>query len=136
MSHEAIAQTVDTLLDILGDLGLPLTGPARLAVRGVESLRRSQEAQRRLAELLRQAEEDFQREAARQGLDPSFQWVASLPLHNLDTFREAVKCLLVAWSERALEERLAQEFTCIPGIRERDRARALALYLTCLLYTS
>ncbi|MDW8065983.1 MAG: hypothetical protein RMK32_10195, partial [Anaerolineae bacterium] len=75
---------------------------------------------------------DFQREAARQGLRSSAQWVASFPLHNLSTFRQAVECLLVAWSERALEERLAQEFTRIPGIRERDRARALALYLTCL----
>ncbi|MDW8101246.1 MAG: hypothetical protein RML36_17395, partial [Anaerolineae bacterium] len=43
-----------------------------------------------------------------------------------------MECLRDAWSERALEERLAQEFTRIPGIRERDRARALALYLTCL----
>ncbi|MBC7227400.1 MAG: hypothetical protein H5T61_09210 [Thermoflexales bacterium] len=93
MSHKDVAQAVDTFLEVLGDLGVPLTGPARRAVRGVESLRRSEDARHRLADLLQGAEEDFRQKAQQQGLAPVADWVASLPVHDLPTFRQAVEHL-------------------------------------------
>ncbi|HXF69903.1 MAG TPA: tetratricopeptide repeat protein [Thermoflexus sp.] len=132
MSHEAIAKAIDALLDVLGALGVPGTPIARRAVQGVESLRRSQEARRRLEERLQEAEADFREQAAREGLGAFADWVGSLPVHDLLTFRQALERLRERWDEQALAERLAEEFARIPNVREADRARALALYMTCL----
>jgi tetratricopeptide (TPR) repeat protein len=132
MSHEAIAQAVDVLLDVLGAVGVPGTSVARRAIRGVESLRQSQAARQRLEELLKQAEEDFIQQARKEGLERAAQWVASLPIQNLPTFRQALESLRERWNEEALTDRLAKEFAQAPGIQEEQKARALALYLTCL----
>jgi len=132
MSHEAIAQAVDVLLDVLGAVGVPGTSVARRAIRGVESLRQSQAARQRLEELLKQAEEDFIQQARKDGLERVAQWVASLPIHNLPTFRQALESLRECWNEKALTDRLAKEFAQAPGIQEEQKARALALYLACL----
>jgi len=132
MSHETVARIIEALLEVLGDVGVPGASAARLAIRGVESLRKSQAARRRLEELLQQAEEDFLQEARREGLEPVAQWVTSLPLQNLPTFRQALKDLRTHWDEESLTDRLAGEFARIPAIREAQKARALALYMTCL----
>ena len=127
MSHEAIATIVDVLLEVLGALGVPGTSVARRAVGGVESLRRSQAARQRLEELLRQAEEDFLREAKTQGLEAVAQWITSLPVQNLLTFRQALESLRTRWDEGALTEHLAQEFARFRGVSTEQQARALAL---------
>jgi hypothetical protein len=67
MSLETVARIIEALLEVLGDVGVPGASAARLAIRGVESLRKSQAARRRLEELLQQAEEDFLQEARREG---------------------------------------------------------------------
>ena len=132
MPHETIAKAVDVLLEVLGTLDVPGISLARRAVGGVESLRRSQAARQHLEELLRQAEEDFLREARNQGLGPVTQWVTSLPVQNLPTFRQALESLRTRWDEGALTEHLAQEFARFRGVSTEQRARALALYMTCL----
>jgi tetratricopeptide (TPR) repeat protein len=132
MSHETVARIIEALLEVLGDVGVPGASAARLAIRGVESLRKSQAARRRLEELLQQAEEDFLQEARREGLEPVAQWVTSLPLQNLPAFRQALEDLRTHWDEESLTDRLAGEFARIPAIREAQKARALALYMTCL----
>ena len=132
MSHETVARIIEALLEVLGDVGVPGASAARLAIRGVESLRKSQAARRRLEELLQQAEEDFLQEAQREGLEPVAQWVTSLPLQNLPAFRQALEDLRTHWDEESLTDRLAGEFARIPAIREAQKARALALYMTCL----
>jgi tetratricopeptide (TPR) repeat protein len=132
MSHETVARIIEALLEVLGDVGVPGASAARLAIRGVESLRKSQAARRHLEELLQQAEEDFLQEARREGLEPVAQWVTSLPLQNLPAFRQALEDLRTHWDEESLTDRLAGEFARIPAIREAQKARALALYMTCL----
>jgi tetratricopeptide (TPR) repeat protein len=132
MPHETVAQAVDVLLEVLGALGVPGTSLARRAVGGVESLRRSQAARQHLEGLLQEAEEDFVHQARQQGLETVAQWVASLPVQNLLTFRQALEGLRTHWDERALTERLAQEFARLPGVPTEQQARALALYLACL----
>jgi tetratricopeptide (TPR) repeat protein len=132
MPHETVAQAVDVLLEVLGALGVPGTSLARRAVGGVESLRRSQAARQHLEGLLQEAEEDFVHQARQQGLETVAQWVASLPVQNLPTFRQALEGLRTHWDERALTERLAQEFARLPGVPTEQQARALALYLACL----
>lgn len=132
MSHETVARIIEALLEVLGDVGVPGASAARLAIRGVESLRKSQAARRRLEELLQQAEEDFLQEARREGLEPVARWVTSLPLQNLPAFRQALEDLRTHWDEESLTDRLAGEFARIPAIREAQKARALALYMTCL----
>jgi tetratricopeptide (TPR) repeat protein len=132
MPHETVAQAADVLLEVLGALGVPGTPLARRAVGGVESLRRSQAARQRLEGLLQEAEEDFVHQAREQGLETVAQWVASLPVRNLPTFRQALESLRTHWDERALTERLAQEFARLPGVPKKEQARALALYLACL----
>jgi tetratricopeptide (TPR) repeat protein len=132
MPHETVAQAADVLLEVLGALGVPGTPLARRAVGGVESLRRSQAARQRLEGLLQEAEGDFVQQARQQGLETVAQWVASLPVRNLPTFRQALESLRTHWDERALTERLAQEFARLPGVPTEQQARALALYLACL----
>jgi len=102
MSHETVARIIEALLEVLGDVGVPGASAARLAIRGVESLRKSQAARRRLEELLQQAEEDFLQEAQREGLEPVAQWVTSLPLQNLPAFRQALEDLRTHWDEESL----------------------------------
>jgi tetratricopeptide (TPR) repeat protein len=132
MPHETVAQAADVLLEVLGALGVPGTSLARRAVGGVESLRRSQAARQRLEGLLQEAEEDFVQQAREQGLETVAQWVASLPVQNLPTFRQALESLRTHWDEGELTERLAQEFARLPGVPTEQQARALALYLACL----
>ncbi len=132
MPHETIAKAVDVLLDVLGALDVPGTSLARRAVGGVESLRRSQAARQRLEGLLQEAEEDFVRQARQQGLEDAAAWVASLPVRNLPTFRQALESLRTHWDEGALTERLAQEFARLTDIPKKEQTRALALYLVCL----
>ena len=132
MPHETVAQAADVLLEVLGALGVPGTPLARRAVGGVESLRRSQAARQHLEGLLQEAEEDFVHQARQQGLETVAQWVASLPVQNLPTFRQALESLRTHWDEGALTERLAQEFARLPDGPKKEQARALALYLACL----
>jgi len=132
MPHETVAKVVDDLLEVLGALGVPGTPLARRAVGGVESLRRSQAARQRLEGLLQEAEEDFVHQAREQGLETVAQWVASLPVQNLPTFRQALESLRTHWGEGELTERLAQDFARLPGVPKKEQARALALYLACL----
>jgi tetratricopeptide (TPR) repeat protein len=139
MPRDHLRLTADVLLDVWKELG-PLVGIAPLpgaplirhALDALESLLKSQDARRRLEELLQQAEEDFLQEARREGLEPVAQWVTSLPLQNLPAFRQALEDLRTHWDEESLTDRLAGEFARIPAIREAQKARALALYMTCL----
>jgi hypothetical protein len=80
----------------------------------------------------KKAEEDFVQQARQQGLETVAQWVASLPVQNLPTFRQALESLRTHWDEGELTERLAQEFARLPGVPKKEQARALALYLACL----
>ncbi len=68
LTHSQIAQTAGIFLEVLGDLGLPGTGIARLAIKGIESVCTSREAQEKLTRLLEQAEEEFLKEARQQGM--------------------------------------------------------------------
>jgi hypothetical protein len=128
MSRDHLRLTADVLLDVWKELG-PLVGIAPLpgaplirhALDALESLRKSQDARRRLEELLQQAEEDFLKEARREGLEPVAQWVTSLPLQNLPSFRQALEDLRTHWDEESLTDRLAGEFARIPAIRRRKR---------------
>ena len=139
MPRDHLRLTADVLLDVWKELG-PLVGIAPLpgaplirhALDALESLRKSQDARRRPEELLQQAEEDFLQEARREGLESVAQWVTSLPLQNLPAFRQALEDLRTHWDEESLTDRLAGEFARIPAIREAQKARALALYMTCL----
>jgi hypothetical protein len=129
MPRDHLRLAVDALIDVWKELG-PLVGISLFpgaaliphALGALEILRNPPPA-RRLESLLEQAERDFLQQAPAQGLGPVAQWVASLPLHNLQTFRRALQ---------ALRDRLAQELARIPGLHEGERARALALYLDCL----
>jgi tetratricopeptide (TPR) repeat protein len=139
MPHDHLRLTADVLLDVWKELGplvgiepLPGASLIRHALAALESLRKSQDARQRLEELLQQAEEDFLQEARREGLEPVAQWVTSLPLQNLPAFRQALEDLRTHWDEESLTDRLAGEFARIPAIREAQKARALALYMTCL----
>jgi len=83
--------------------------------------------------LLHAAEEDFIREAKKQGLEQVAQWVTSFPIQNLPAFRQALERLREG-DEKTLVERLAQEFDRIPAIQQEQKAYAIALYLD-VLYT-
>ncbi len=132
MPSEAIAQAMDALLGILGALGVPGAPVAQHAGKAIESLRQSREARARFEDLLRKAEEEFIREARAAGLEPVAQWVISLPIQNLPTFRQALERLQAHWDEESLIAVLARELAAIPGVSSEDRARALALYMACL----
>jgi hypothetical protein len=67
------------------------------------------------------AEEDFVQQARQQGLETVAQWVASLPVQNLPTFRQALEGLRTHWDEGELTERLAQEFARLPGVPTNSR---------------
>jgi hypothetical protein len=139
MPRDHLRLTADVLLDVWKELG-PLVGIAPLpgaplirhALDALESLRKSQDARRRLEDLLQQAEQEFLREAPGQGLDRVADWVRQLPLHDLDSFRQALEALRDHWDEQALRDRLAQELARIPNLGPGEQARALALYLDCL----
>ncbi|WP_322794799.1 tetratricopeptide repeat protein [Thermoflexus sp.] len=139
MPRDHLRLTADVLLDVWKELG-PLVGIAPLpgaplirhALDALESLRKSQDARRRLEDLLGQAEQEFLREAPGQGLDRVADWVRQLPFHDLDSFRQALKALRDHWDEQALRDRLAQELARIPNLGPGEQARALALYLDCL----
>jgi hypothetical protein len=139
MPRDHLRLTADVLLDVWKELG-PLVGIAPLpgaplirhALDALESLRKSQDARRRLEDLLGQAEQEFLREAPGQGLDRVADWVRQLPFHDLDSFRQALKALRDHWDEQDLRNRLAQELARIPNLGPGEQARALALYLDCL----
>jgi tetratricopeptide (TPR) repeat protein len=139
MPRDHLRLTADVLLDVWKELG-PLVGIAPLpgaplirhALDALESLRKSQDARRRLEDLLGQAEQEFLREAPGQGLDRVADWVRQLPFHDLDSFRRALEALRDHWNEEALRDRLAQELARIPNLGPGEQARALALYLDCL----
>ncbi len=132
MLQETVAKTVDTVLEVLGTLGVPGTKIAQLAVKGVESLRRDDATRERLCQLVREAEEDFVTAAREAGLGRASGWVGNLPLADLPTFREALQLLGKHWDEAAVEKRLAEEFARIPNLSAKKERRALALYLRCL----
>ncbi|MDW8064250.1 MAG: tetratricopeptide repeat protein [Anaerolineae bacterium] len=132
MDREALVRAADAILEALRDLGVPFAGPARSAVQAVDSLRRADEARRRLEERLREAEEDFKVRARQEGLEEVAQWVASLPIADLPTFRQALQALLQQSDERDLLHKLEQELKRVPGLDEARRARALALLMDCL----
>jgi predicted DNA-binding ArsR family transcriptional regulator len=139
MPRDHLRLTADVLLDVWKELG-PLVGIAPLpgaplirhALDALESLRKSQDARRRLEDLLGQAEQEFLREAPGQGLDRVADWVRQLPLHDLGSFRRALEALRDHWDEQDLRNRLAQELAQIPNLGPGEQARALALYLDCL----
>ncbi len=139
MPRDHLHWAADIMLDVWKELG-PLAGISlipgvpliRHALDALESLRKSQAARQRLEDLLWQAEQDFLQQARQQGLERVAQWVASLPVHDLPAFRQALEALRDHWEERALRDRLAQELARIPNIGQAERARALALYLDCL----
>ena len=139
MPRDHLRLTADVLLDVWKELG-PLVGIAPLpgaplirhALDALESLRKSQDARRRLEDLLGQAEQEFLREAPGQGLDRVADWVRQLPFHDLDSFRRALEALRDHWDEQDLRDRLAQELARIPNLGPGEQARALALYLDCL----
>jgi len=139
MPRDHLRLTADVLLDVWKELG-PLVGIAPLpgaplirhALDALESLRKSQDARRRLEDLLGQAEQEFLREAPGQGLDRVADWVRQLPFHDLDSFRRALEALRDHWDEQDLRNRLAQELARIPNLGPGEQARALALYLDCL----
>jgi tetratricopeptide (TPR) repeat protein len=139
MPRDHLRLTADVLLDVWKELG-PLVGIAplpgapliRQALDALESLRKSQDARRRLEDLLGQAEQEFLREARGQGLDRVADWVRQLPFHDLGSFRQALEALRDHWDEQALRDRLAQELARIPNLGPGEQARALALYLDCL----
>jgi hypothetical protein len=139
MPRDHLRLTADVLLDVWKELG-PLVGISPLpgaplirhALAALESLRKSQDARRRLEDLLGQAEQEFLREARGQGLDRVADWVRQLPLHYLDSFRQALEALRDHWDEQDLRNRLAQELARIPNLGPGEQARALALYLDCL----
>jgi predicted transcriptional regulator len=139
MPRDHLRLTADVLLDVWKELG-PLVGIAPLpgaplirhALDALESLRKSQDARRRLEDLLGQAEQEFLREAPGQGLDRAADWARQLPFHDLDSFRQALEALRDHWDEQALRDRLAQELARIPNLGPGEQARALALYLDCL----
>jgi hypothetical protein len=89
MPRDHLRLTADVLLDVWKELG-PLVGIAPLpgaplirhALDALESLRKSQDARRRLEDLLGQAEQEFLREAPGQGLDRVADWVRQLPFHD------------------------------------------------------
>jgi tetratricopeptide (TPR) repeat protein len=139
MPRDHLRLTADVLLDVWKELGplvgippLPGAPLIRHALNALESLRKSQDARRRLEDLLGQAEQEFLREAPGQGLDRVADWVRQLPFHDLDSFRQALKALRDHWDEQALRDRLAQELARIPNLGPGEQARALALYLDCL----
>jgi tetratricopeptide (TPR) repeat protein len=139
MPRDHLRLTADVLLDVWKELGplveiAPLPGAPliRHALDALESLRKSQDARRRLEDLLGQAEQEFLREAPGQGLDRVADWVRQLPFHDLDSFRRALEALRDHWDEQALHDRLAQELARIPNLGPGEQARALALYLDCL----
>ncbi|WP_322508201.1 tetratricopeptide repeat protein [Anaerolinea sp.] len=130
LTQSQIAQKADIILDVLGNLlGLPGTKIARLAIQGIESVRASREAQEKLMRLLEQSEEEFLKEARRQGMENASQWVASMRQHDLPWFREGLKRLLESGNERQLEDLLAQEFA-----REPQAERAAHLYMRCVYH--
>jgi tetratricopeptide (TPR) repeat protein len=139
MPRDHLRLTADVLLDVWKELG-PLVGIAPLpgaplirhALDALESLRKSQDARRRLEDLLGQAEQEFLREAPGQGLDRVADWVRQLPFHDLDSFRQALEALRDHWDEQDLRDRLARELARIPNLGPGEQARALALYLDCL----
>jgi tetratricopeptide (TPR) repeat protein len=139
MPRDHLRLTADVLLDVWKELG-PLVGIAPLpgaplirhALAALESLRKSQDARRRLEDLLGQAEQEFLREAPGQGLDRVADWVRQLPFHDLGSFRQALEALRDHWDEQDLRNRLAQELARIPNLGPGEQARALALYLDCL----
>jgi tetratricopeptide (TPR) repeat protein len=139
MPRDHLRLTADVLLDVWKELGplvgippLPGAPLIRHALDALESLRKSQDARRRLEDLLGQAEQEFLREAPGQGLDRVADWVRQLPFHDLDSFRRALEALRDHWDEQALRDRLAQELARIPNLGPGEQARALALYLDCL----
>jgi tetratricopeptide (TPR) repeat protein len=139
MPRDHLRLTADVLLDVWKELGplvgippLPGAPLIRHALDALESLRKSQDARRRLEDLLEQAEQEFLREAPGQGLDRVADWARQLPFHDLDSFRRALEALRDHWDEQALRDRLAQELTQIPNLGPGEQARALALYLDCL----
>ncbi|MCX7689769.1 tetratricopeptide repeat protein [Thermoflexus sp.] len=132
MDREALVRAADAILEALSDLGVPFAGPARSAVHALDSLRRADEARRRLEELLQKAREDFKVRARQEGLEEVAQWVASLPIADLPTFRQALQALLQQSDERDLLHKLEQELKRVPGLDEARRARALALLMDCL----
>jgi tetratricopeptide (TPR) repeat protein len=139
MPRDHLRLTADVLLDVWKELGplvgiepLPGASLIRHALAALESLRKSQDARQRLEDLLGQAEQEFLREARGQGLDRVADWVRQLPLHYLDSFRQALEALRDHWDEQDLRNRLAQELARIPNLGPGEQARALALYLDCL----
>lgn len=132
MPQETVAKTVDTVLEVLGTLGLPGTKIAQLAVKGVESLRQEDAARERLGRLVREAEADFVTAAREAGLGRASGWVGAMPLADLPTFREALQLLGKHWDEAAVEKRLVEEFAHIQNLSAEEERRALALYLRCL----
>jgi hypothetical protein len=136
MPRDHLRLTADVLLDVWKELG-PLVGIAPLpgaplirhALDALESLLKSQDARRRLEDLLQQAEEDFLQEPPGEGLEPVAHWVRQLPSPEPPLLPpSALEALRDHWDEESLTDRLAQELARIPLSREGEQARALALY--------
>jgi Tfp pilus assembly protein PilX len=64
---EKARQIISLLLEVLGGLGLPSAGIARAAVKETARYLEQRERAQRLAEALRQAEEDFRAAARERG---------------------------------------------------------------------
>ncbi len=129
--RETIREIVTAVLKVLAGFGVPGAGVAQKAVEETARALEKRETQRRLADALRQAEEDFRATARERGWEDVADAVLQLPMHDLPSFRKALRAALKrgkgAAVPRALEEFLAS--LPLPPAR---RAAAARLYAECL----
>ncbi len=128
---EKARRVVSLVLEVLGGLGLPGAGVARTAVMETARHLEEREREQRLAEALRQAEEDFLAEARKRGWGDVADAVLEWPVHRTRAFRKALQNALktgesgeVLWVVR-----------WIPALRRlpaQRRDEAARLYARCV----
>ncbi len=132
MRLKDLLEALDSLLESVGDAGVPAAGLARAPLQVWHALRRDRAERKCLETAIQQTEKAFCEEADRQDLGDTVRWVRMFPQQNRPAFHRALQTLVERWDEAALEEALAEEFARVPGLEVEARRRALGLYLRLL----
>ncbi|HXF69975.1 MAG TPA: hypothetical protein VNK89_09225, partial [Thermoflexus sp.] len=129
--RERIRRTLSMVLEVLSGLGVPGAGIARTVVEETARALEHGETQRKLAEALRQAEEDFREEAQRRGWHEAADLILQLPIHDLPSFRKALQAALQEGESEELAQALEQALSPSP-LSPPERAEAALLYARCV----
>ena len=114
-AHQAVRESIQTMLKFLNEVGVPGAGLAEEAVQKVAAYLDEQRAWDALQGALARAEQAFREDARRRGWDDLADAILQLPIHNLPAFEAALRDALEMRDPARLEAHLRESLAALPG---------------------